>query len=94
MLGIVVRMYGTKGGRYYYYSPVLLPYSYAEDGTKVKERRLPPAGGRSRTRRRRYETGRAASILAVGDTSAVAASVDALLFLRTVVSSPFPDEYR
>ena len=40
MLGVVVRMYGTRGSRYYYYSPYnYYRHGYAEDGSKVKERR-------------------------------------------------------
>jgi len=40
MLGVVVRMYGTRGSRYYYYSPYnYYRHGYAEDGSKVKDRR-------------------------------------------------------
>jgi Mrp family chromosome partitioning ATPase/capsular polysaccharide biosynthesis protein len=45
MLGIVVRMNATRGG-HYYYSPYYYRYSYAEDGTKVKDRRRRADGGR------------------------------------------------
>ncbi|NLE22721.1 MAG: hypothetical protein GX624_08085, partial [Actinobacteria bacterium] len=47
MLGVVLRMHGTHGGRYYYTSSHYYRDSYAEDGAKVKERR--------RTRGRRAE---------------------------------------
>ena len=44
-LGSIVRMEGIKGGRYFYYSPYY--YGYAEDGTRVEERRLRGLGRRS-----------------------------------------------
>jgi polysaccharide biosynthesis transport protein len=40
MLGTIVRMNGTRGSRYYYYSPYYYyRYSYTEDGQKQLERR-------------------------------------------------------
>lgn len=40
MLGTVVRMQGTKGSRYYYYSPDrYYDHSYTSDGRRVKQRR-------------------------------------------------------
>jgi Mrp family chromosome partitioning ATPase/capsular polysaccharide biosynthesis protein len=40
MLGTIVRMNGTRGSRYYYYSPhYYYQYSYTEDGQKQMEKR-------------------------------------------------------
>lgn len=36
MLGVVVRMYGTKGSRYYY-SPYYYRHAYAEDGSEIRD---------------------------------------------------------
>ena len=46
MLGVVVRMYGTRGSRYYYYSPYsYYRHGYAEDGGKTKGRRRAKTDG-------------------------------------------------
>ena len=39
MLGIVVRLYGKRGSRYYYAPGYYYKYSYSQDGAKTKERR-------------------------------------------------------
>jgi len=39
MLGIVVRLYGKRGSRYYYAPGYYYKYSYTQDGAKTKERR-------------------------------------------------------
>jgi Mrp family chromosome partitioning ATPase len=48
MLGTIVRMYGGRGSRYYYYSPYYYyRYSYTEDGQKTKAKRRRSAAARA-----------------------------------------------